>query len=62
MNIQEDKVISLIKVNPESHLLTLSENGYGKERYFKFSGQREEAGVIALNTSQRKDGCSSSSS
>ena len=31
MNIgKEDKVISVIKVNPESKLLTLSANGYGK--------------------------------
>jgi DNA gyrase subunit A len=56
MNIsKEDKVISLIKVNPESHLLTLSENGYGKRTNIsEFSGQKRGGkGVIALNTSQR---------
>ena len=56
MNIaKEDKVISLIKVKPESNLLTLSENGYGKRTNIsEFSGQKRGGkGVIALNTSER---------
>ena len=56
MNIaKSDKVISIIKVNPESHLLTVSENGYGKRTNIsEFSGQKRGGkGVIALNTSQR---------
>jgi len=56
MNIsKEDKVISMIKVNPESHLLTVSENGYGKRTNIsEFSGQKRGGkGVIALNTSTR---------
>ena len=42
MNIaKNDKVISMIKVNPESKLLTLSENGYGKRTNIsEFSGQK----------------------
>jgi len=45
----------LSKVNPESHLLTLSENGYGKRTNIsEFSGQKRGGkGVIALNTSER---------
>ena len=56
MNIgKEDKVISIIKVNPESNLLTLSENGYGKRTNIsEFGGQKRGGkGVIALNTSDR---------
>ena len=56
MNIaKEDNVISIIKVNPESNLLTLSENGYGKRTNIsEFGGQKRGGkGVIALNTSQR---------
>ena len=56
MNIsKEDKVISVIKVNPESKLLTLSANGYGKRTNIsEFSGQKRGGkGVIALNTSPR---------
>ena len=50
MNIgKEDKVISVIKVNPESKLLTLSANGYGKRTNIsEFSGQKRGGkGVIA---------------
>ena len=56
MNInKEDKVISIIKVNPDSNLLTLSENGYGKRTNIsEFGGQKRGGkGVIALNTSDR---------
>ena len=45
---------SVIKVNPESKLLTLSANGYGKRTNIsEFSGRKEVKGVIALNTSPR---------
>ena len=56
MNItKEDNVISIIKVNTESNLLTLSENGYGKRTNIsEFGGQKRGGkGVIALNTSER---------
>ena len=48
MNIsKEDKVISMIKVNPESNLLTVSENGYGKRTNIsEFGGQKGVAKVL----------------
>ena len=46
MNISKDKVISLIKVNPESHLLTLVKMVTEKERIFQnLVDKREEVRV-----------------
>ena len=37
----------MIKVNPESNLLTVSENGYGKRTNIsEFSGQKEAEKVL----------------
>ncbi|MGH8626727.1 MAG: DNA gyrase C-terminal beta-propeller domain-containing protein, partial [Gammaproteobacteria bacterium] len=54
----EKRVISLLIVEPESHVLTATENGYGKRTpiaEFPLQG-RGGQGVIAIQTSQRNGG------
>ncbi len=54
----ENQVISLLIVEPESHVLTATENGYGKRTpiaEFPLQG-RGGQGVIAIQTSQRNGG------